>query len=71
LDGPGAALENQMIFLKVSHVERSNVQETLLNGKRAAHKTAGSSADGSQNKAREEKIRALKEMFLRERASTP
>jgi hypothetical protein len=70
LDGQGAALENQMIFLKVSHVERSNVQETLLNGKRADNRT-GSSTDGSQNKAREEKIRALKEIFLRERPSTP
>jgi hypothetical protein len=71
LDGPGAGLENQMSFLKVSHVERSNVQETLLNGKKAEYGTAGSSGDGTQNKARQEKIRALKEIFLRERPSSP
>ena len=67
LDGPGAALENQMIFLKVSHVERSNVQETLLNGKKAEYGTAG----GSQDRVRMEKIKALKEAFLKERPLSP
>jgi len=67
LDGAGAALENQMIFLKVSHVERSNVQETLLNGKKAEYGTAG----GSQDRVRMEKIRALKEAFLKERPLSP
>jgi hypothetical protein len=66
LEGPLALLENQMSFLKVSHVERSNVQETLLNGKKPADGAAG-----AQDKARQEKIRALKEVFLRERPSSP
>jgi hypothetical protein len=66
LDGPGAALENQMIFLKVTHVERSNIQETLLNGKKAEH-----GASGNQDRVRMEKIRVLKEALLRERPSTP
>jgi hypothetical protein len=60
-----------MIFLKVSQVERSNVLESLLNGKKAGYRTAGSGADGNQDKVREEKIRALKETFLRERPSSP
>lgn len=68
LDGAGAALENQMIFLKVSQVERSNVLESLLNGKKANYKTA---ADGNQDGVREEKIRALKETFLKERPPSP
>ena len=67
LDGAGAALENQMIFLKVSHVERSNIQETLLNGKKAEYGTAG----GSQDRVRMEKIKALKEAFLKERPLSP
>jgi len=71
LDGPVAGLENQMSFLKVSLVERRNVQETLLNGKKADYGTTGSSADGIQDKAKQEKIRALKELFLRERPSSP
>jgi len=71
LDGPGAGLENQMSFLKVSQVERSNVQESLLNGKKADYGTTGSSADGAQDKAKQEKIRALKEIFLREKPSSP
>jgi hypothetical protein len=71
LDGPGATLENQMIFLKVSHVERSNVLETLLNGKKPNYGATGSGADGNQNRAREEKIRFYKEAFLRERPSSP
>jgi hypothetical protein len=62
LDGTGTALENQMISFKVSRVERSNVEKTLLNGKRA---------DGTQSTAREEKIRALKEILLRESPSSP
>jgi hypothetical protein len=66
LEGPLALLENQMNFLKVSHVERSNVQETLLNGKKPADGTSG-----AQDSARQEKIRALKEVFLRERPSSP
>jgi hypothetical protein len=71
LDGAAAALENQMIFFKVSQVERSNVQETLLNGKRAGYRATGSGADGNQDSVREEKIRALKDAFLRERPSSP
>jgi hypothetical protein len=71
LDGSGAALENQMSFLKVSHVERSNVLETLLNGKKAGYRATGSAAEGNQDKVREEKIRALKETFLKERPSSP
>lgn len=67
LDGPGAALENQMFSLKVSQVERSNIQETLVNGKRADYGRAG----GAQDEARQEKIRQLKEFFLRERPSSP
>jgi hypothetical protein len=67
LEGPLALLENQMSFLKVSQVERSNVQETLLNGKKAEYGTAA----GAQDKARQEKIRALKEIFLREKPSSP
>jgi len=67
LDGAGAALENQMISLKVTHVERSNIQQSLLNGKKAEYGTAG----GNQNRAREEKIRFFKEAFLRERPSSP
>lgn len=68
LDGAGAGLENQMSFLKVSLVERRNVLESLLNGKNAGHKTA---ADGDQDKVREEKIRALKETFLKETPQSP
>ena len=64
LDGQGAALENQMITLKVSQVERSNVLVTLVNGSKQG-------SDGSQNRAKEEKIRLLKEAFLRERVSSP
>jgi hypothetical protein len=71
LDGAGAALENQMIFLKVSRVERSNIEETLLNGKKTGSRTTGFGADETQNKVREEKIRALKETFLKERPSSP
>jgi len=71
MDGAGAALENQMSFLKVSHVERRNVLESLLNGKKADYKTTGSAADANQDKVREEKIRALKETFLKERPPSP
>jgi hypothetical protein len=66
LDGAGAALENQMIFLKVSRVERSNIEETVLNGKKA-----GSGTERTQSTVRDEKIRALKETFLKERPSSP
>jgi len=68
LDGAGVGLENHMTFLKVSHVERSNVLESLLNGKKAGYNSA---AEGNQDSVREEKIRALKETFLRERPSSP
>jgi len=71
MDGAGAALENQMSFLKVSHVERRNVLESLLNGKKADYKTTGSAADANKDKVREEKIRALKEAFLKERPPSP
>jgi hypothetical protein len=64
LDGQGAALENQMITLKVSQVERSNVLVTLANGSKQG-------ADGAPNRAKEEKIRLLKEAFLKERVSSP
>jgi ribosomal protein L12E/L44/L45/RPP1/RPP2 len=70
LDSAGAALENQMISLKVSRVERSHVEETLLSGKKAASGTPGSGPNGLPNSAREEKIRALKETFLKESPSS-
>jgi hypothetical protein len=66
LDGAAAAPENQMLSLKVTQVERSNIQETPLNGKKS-----GPGPNGTQNTAREEKIRALKEIFLRESPSSP
>jgi hypothetical protein len=66
LDGAAAGFENQMLSLKVIQVERSNIQETPLNGKKA-----GSGPNGTQNTAREEKIRALKEILLRENPSSP
>ncbi|MCU0594726.1 MAG: hypothetical protein MUC98_04585 [Desulfobacterota bacterium] len=71
LEGPAAGLETQMSYLKVTQVERSHIQETLLNGKKAGQGTAGTSADGTQDRAKQEKIRALKDQFLRERPSSP
>jgi hypothetical protein len=58
-----------MITLKVSQVERSNVLETLVNGKKPGHGTVG--AEGAQNRAREERIRFYKEAFLQERPLSP
>jgi hypothetical protein len=57
--------------LKVSEVERSNIQVTLLDAKSAEHGTSGSAAGGNQDRVRMEKIRVLKETFLRERPSSP
>jgi len=67
LDGAGAALANQMSFLKVSRVERINVLESGIEGKNGGHNGTGSTAKANQDKARENKIRALKETFLKER----
>jgi len=67
LDGPLAALEKQMFSLKVMQVERSNIQETLVNGKSEEYGTAG----GKQDRVRMEKIRVLRETLLRERPSSP
>lgn len=61
LDGQGAGLENQMTFLKVSHVERTNVLVSAIEGRN------GDRVGTSQNKIRENKIKALKEIFLREK----
>lgn len=62
LDMAGADLGNLMSSLKVSRVERSNILESLLkNG------ATGYSADGNRDKVRQEKIRALKEILLKER----
>jgi hypothetical protein len=71
VDGPVAVLEKQVFSLKVSEVERSNIQETLLDSKKAGYGTSGSAADGNQDRVRMEKIRVLKETFLRERPSSP
>jgi len=71
LEGPGAGLESQMVSLKVSHVERSNVLEALPNREKPDYETAGSVAGRTQDKARQEKIRLLREAFLRERPSPP
>jgi hypothetical protein len=67
----GAGLENQMSFLKVSRAERINVLESGVEGKNGGHNGTGSTAKANQDKAREEKIRALKETFLKERPSSP
>ena len=69
LDGAAAGLEHQVVSLKVVQVERSNVEVTPLNGRGGGSGTAGSG--GAQNTAREEKIRTLKEIFLRESPSSP
>ena len=71
LDGPGVGLENQMSFLKVSQVERSNVLETLLNGKKAEYGYKRFCGGWKPGQGQEEKIRVLKETFLRERPSSP
>jgi hypothetical protein len=71
LDGAAAGLENQMVSLKVIQVERSNIEASPLNGKKANFGTTGSGPNGTQNTAREEKIRALKETFLKESPSSP
>jgi hypothetical protein len=71
LEGPGASLESQTVSLKVSHVERFNVLEAPPNREKPDYETAASVAGGTQNKARQEKIRLLKEAFLRERPSPP
>ena len=67
LDRPGTGLENRMSFLKVSQVERKNIPEDLLNPGNPDYGARGPAADGIQDKVREEKIRALKELFLKER----
>jgi len=67
LDGPRAGLESQVSFLKVSHVERTNVLESLTDGKKAEHKATGFVADRSKDEVRDEKFRTLKETFLKER----
>ena len=64
LDKAGADLENQMSSLKISRVERKNILVTVLNGKNGG---AGSLADESRDKARQEKIRVLKEILLKDR----
>mgnify|MGYP000165084315 CR=1 FL=1 len=62
LDAAGADLGNLMSTLKITRVERSNILESVL-------KNGGTdySADGIKDKIRQEKIRALKEMLLKER----
>ena len=61
LDGLGNGLENLMSSLKVTSVERRNVLESAIAGKN------GVSSGTSQDKIRENKIKALKEIFLKER----
>ena len=67
LDGAGPGLENQMSFLKVSHVERRNILESLLNGKSGDYTTTGSATKTKQDIIRDNKMRALREIFLKER----
>jgi len=61
LDGLGTGLENQMSSLKVTNVERRNVLVSVIAGKN------GDRTGTSQDKIRENKFKALKEIFLRER----
>jgi hypothetical protein len=62
MDMPGADLVNLMSALKVSRVERTNILESVLkNG------GPGYSADGNRDKVRQEKMRVLKEILLKER----
>jgi hypothetical protein len=67
LNGAGPGLENQMIFLKVSQVERRNVLESGIEGRNAEHNGAGSAVKTNQDRVRENKVRALREIFLKER----
>jgi hypothetical protein len=71
LDRPTAGLESQVSFLKVSHVERTNVVESPTDGRKVEHKATGSVADRSKDEVRDEKIRTLKETFLKERPLSP
>lgn len=62
MDAAGVDLVNLMSALKVSRVERSNILESVLkNG------ASGYSADENRNKIRQEKMRVLKEILLKER----
>jgi hypothetical protein len=71
LDGAAAGLEHQIVSFKVVQVERSTIEQASLSGKKGDSGTIGSGPDGTQNAAREEKIRALKEIFLKESPSSP